>query len=45
MYNIQFDDWTTFNIPFDVSRQAAAVHDHKRNRFFWIGGVMSGSHD
>ena len=38
-YNIDYDDWTTLYAPFQVSKQAAAVHDHQRNIFYWIGGV------
>ena len=42
VYNIEYDDWNTLHIPWQVMKQSAAVHDHKRNRFFWIGGVESG---
>ena len=39
VYNIEHDDWNTLHVPSMVMRQAAAVQDHKRGRFFWIGGV------
>jgi hypothetical protein len=38
-YNIDYEDWTTLHVPMQVSKQAAAVHDHRNNRFYWIGGV------
>ena len=38
-YNIDYDDWTTHHVPMQVTKQAAAVHDHKNNIFYWIGGV------
>jgi hypothetical protein len=39
IYNIDFDEWNTMHISLPANLQAAAVHDHKNNRFFWIGGI------
>ena len=39
VYNMDYDDWATLHVPVQIMKQAAAVHDHRRNRFFWIGGV------
>lgn len=41
IYNINHDDWNTVHIGTELMRQGAAVHDHKKNRFFWIGGLTN----
>lgn len=40
-YNADYDDWSITHISTEFFRQGAAVHDYKRNRFFWIGGLSS----